>query len=77
MSNSIIELYRQLDSHHKSWFGVVKLCGKLNTEVSIPQMWSIKQHTRCHTISIPLLYHLLVEFDACLSHHLRTALQGY
>ena len=77
-----------MNSHHKNWFGEVeKICTTLDAEISLPRTCGRQMHHSnmpastpseyyCRTISIPLLDHLLAEFNSRFGPHQKKALQG-
>ena len=80
---------KDMDIHHKKWFDVVeKLCDKLGTEVSLSRKCGHQAHRSntpastpsqyyCRIISIPLLDHILMEFDSRFDPHQKKSTSGF
>ena len=77
-----------IDTHHSQWFSTVeKMCADVGTEPSLPRRCGRQIHRSnvpadtpseyyCHSVSIPMLDHLLSEMKTRFTTHQKTALLG-
>ncbi len=89
VTSSLEQVRENVDSYHSRWFETIsEICREVGVIPSMPRICS-RQHHRANTpasdpseyfrrnITVPILDHLLAEFDRRFSLHQRTAFQGF